>query len=255
MSSAPVPDLDIESGRALRADLDGQSDNAESHHTYSTNPLLHRARFLQGLSERDKKIVLAAAHCRSYKTGSVIAEQGTIANTLFMLAKGSVRYSFISPSGQKINLFWLLPNEIFGGATLLTEPREFVVSTEAVRDSQILVWPRDTIRSLGKRFPQMLENGLAIACDYLVWYLATHLSLVSNNARQRLAHVLISLSRGIGHHTARGITLEITNEQLANTANLTPFTVSRLLNQWQRNGSVSKSRGKLLLRRPERLFE
>jgi CRP-like cAMP-binding protein len=51
-----------------------------------------------------------------------------------------------------------------------------------------------------------------------------------------------------------GIHLEITNEQLANTANITLFTASRLLSEWQRSGAVVKARGRILLRHPEQLF-
>ena len=252
-SSSLAPDVGLESGLSTRAVHDVEYDKTRI--TSSLDPTLRHARFLHGLSEREKDLVLAAARYRSYKAGRVIAEQGSSADTLFMLVKGSARYFFSTTSGQKINLFWLSPGEVFGGASLLTEPAQFVVSTEAAKESKVLVWERDTIRTLATQFPKILENGLGIACDYLVWYVATHLSLVCDSARQRLAHVLISLSQGIGHQSAGGIMLEITNEQLANTANLTPFTVSRLLSEWQRNGLISKSRGKLMLRRPERLLE
>jgi CRP/FNR family transcriptional regulator, nitrogen oxide reductase regulator len=51
-----------------------------------------------------------------------------------------------------------------------------------------------------------------------------------------------------------GVQLDITNEQLANAANITLFTTSRLMGQWQRSGAVVKSRGKIILRSPEGLF-
>jgi len=41
---------------------------------------------------------------------------------------------------------------------------------------------------------------------------------------------------------------------LAGAASLTLFTTSRLLNEWQHQRIVLKSRGKILLRYPERLF-
>ena len=137
----------------------------------------------------------------------------------------------------------------------MTKPAQFIVSTEVTNASTALVWQREEIHTLSAQIPRLLENGLAIACDYLVWYLATHLSLTSDSARERLADVLVSLSRGIGQKRATGISLEITNEQLANTANISLFTVSRLLSEWQRNGAVVKSRGKILIRRSERLFD
>jgi CRP-like cAMP-binding protein len=223
--------------------------------TASIDTLLRKARFLDGLSHSERSAVLERAESRSYPVNAVIAEQATAADRLFLLVSGCARYFFLTPEGRKVNLLLLLPGEIFGGASLLAKPAQFIVSTEITQVSTVLVWQRDTIQALAAQIPTLLENGLAIAYDYLVWYLATHLSLIADSARERLAHVLVSLSRGIGQKRATGISLEITNEQLANTANISIFTVSRLLSEWQRNGAVTKSRGKILLRRAERLFD
>ena len=129
-----------------------------------------------------------------------------------------------------------------------------MVGTEMVKDSYVLVWHRSKIRALAVRFPRLLDNTLPIASDYLTWYLAAHLSLVCHTARQRLAHVLVSPTSGIGQQRRGGVQLDITNEQLANAANITLFTASRLLGQWQRSGAVIKSRGKIILRSREGPF-
>jgi CRP-like cAMP-binding protein len=168
------------------------------------------------------------------------------------LIKGCARYFFITP-GPKIYCSSLRQEDI-RRCSLSAEPSLFLVGTEIVRDSCALVWHRNTIRTLAARYPKLLENGLAIATDYLTWYLASHLSLVCHTARQRLAHVLVSLANGIGTKCPSGIQLDITNEQLANTANITLFTASRLLSEWQRSGVVEKGRGTVLLRFPKRLF-
>jgi CRP-like cAMP-binding protein len=65
---------------------------------------------------------------------------------------------------------------------------------------------------------------------------------------------LVTLAVTIGHKTAGGVELDVTNEELANAANITLFTSSRLLSQWQRDGALTKSRGKVLLRSPARLL-
>jgi CRP-like cAMP-binding protein len=65
--------------------------------------------------------------------------------------------------------------------------------------------------------------------------------------------VLGSLVCVIGHNVAGGVELDVTNEELANAANVTAFTASRVLSAWQRIGVVKKSRGKILLRQPTRL--
>ncbi len=213
-----------------------------------------RVRLLEGLSNADRNSIVAAASYRRFSSHSVVADQGEPADQLFLLIKGGARYFFITPEGRKVYLLWLVPGEIFGGASLLAKPSAFLVSTETVRDSCVLVWERKTIRGLATRYPKLLENGVAIATDYLIWYLASHLSLLCHTARQRLAHVLVSLANGMGRTCPSGIELDITNEQLANTANITLFTASRLLSEWQRRGAVAKTRGRVVLLCPERLF-
>lgn len=216
--------------------------------------LRFKARFLEGLSTPERESILATASYRQFPRCAVVTNQEQAAARLFLLINGCARYFFIAPDGRKIYLLWLASGEVFGGASLLAEPSRYLVGTEIVKDSCVLVWERKVIRSLAARYPKLLENGLSIAMEYLTWYLASHLGLVCHTARQRLAHVLVSLANGIGKKSPDGLRLDITNEQLANTANITLFTVSRLLREWHRNGALEKSRNKILLRRPDQLF-
>jgi len=83
---------------------------------------------------------------------------------------------------------------------------------------------------------------------------ADHLALSCHTARQRLAQVLIRLAEVIGQRVPGGVAFDATNEELASAANITPFTASRLLGEWQINRALVKRRGKIILRSPERLL-
>jgi CRP/FNR family transcriptional regulator, nitrogen oxide reductase regulator len=213
-----------------------------------------RARFFVGLPVPAVKAVLAAASERRLFANSIIANQEDSADHLFLLTEGRARYFFVTQEGQKIILFWLTPGEIFGGAALLSRPSSYLVSTEMVRDSTVLVWNRMAIRRLINRYPKLMENALSVAFDYFTWYRAAHVALTCHTARQRVAQVLEHLAFGLGQEVAGGIELDVTNEELANAANVTAFTASRLIRQWQRSGALAKSRGKILLRNPKQLF-
>jgi len=213
-----------------------------------------KPRFLEGLTQPELQSILAAATLRRFQLNSVIINQGHPAENVFLLLKGHARYFFVTPDGQKILLLWLPPGEMLGGAALLAKRSHYLVSTEALRHSCALVWNRATIRGLIARYPRLLENTLSIAWDYLNASLATHLSMTCHTARQRLSHVMVNLASGIGHKVPAGVEILVSNEDLANAANVTPFTASRLLSDWQRKGLLSKSRGKVLLRDPEGLL-
>jgi CRP-like cAMP-binding protein len=213
-----------------------------------------KSRFLEGLSPLDLNVILAAAKQRHFPSNSVVVNQGNPAGHLFLLTKGRARFFFNTQEGQKVILLWLTPGEIFGGSALLSNPSSYLVSTETLKDSSMLVWDRATLRNLAARYPLLLENALLIAYDYLAWYVADHVALTSHTARQRLAGVLVCLAQTIGEKVPGGFEFDATNEELAGAANVTTFTASRLLSEWQNTGAVLKQRGKVLLRSPERLL-
>jgi CRP/FNR family transcriptional regulator, nitrogen oxide reductase regulator len=213
-----------------------------------------KSRFLDGLAPCDLKAVLGAAKQRHFFAKSVVVNQGHPADHLFLLTKGRARFFFDTREGKKVVLLWLTPGEIFGCSALLSMPSTYLVSTETLKDSSMLVWDRGTLRNLSAHCPRLLENALLIASDYLAWYLADHVALISQTARQRVARVLVCLAETIGDKSSGGFEFDATNEELADAANVTPFTASRLLSEWQSNRAVVKRRGKILLRSPERLF-
>jgi len=210
--------------------------------------------FLHGLTKPELHSILAAATLRQFPANSVIANQGDPAEHLFLLRTGCARLFYITQQGHKVLLRWLLPGELLGGAAILPNPSSYLVGTEILKKSSAFVWRRNTIRRLATQYPKLLDNTLPIAAEHLTWFLSAHLALVSRTARERLAQVLFSLAQGIGHKVAGGIRLEITNEHLANSANITLFTTSRFLSEWKRQGALKKGRGTLTVCDPTRLF-
>jgi CRP/FNR family transcriptional regulator, nitrogen oxide reductase regulator len=212
------------------------------------------SRFLEGLAPSALRTIVSAAKQRRYIANSVIVNQGHPAEFFFLLLSGRVRYFCLSPDGRKVILRWLVPGDIVSPAALLSRPSEYLVSSEAVKNSSMLVWDRATLRDLIVRYPQLIDNVLSIVYDYMAYYRDAHISLTCDTASQRVAYVLISLADSLGRRIAGGTELDVRNEELANVANVTPFTVSRLLSDWQRRGFLTKRRGSVVLHSPMRLL-
>ena len=213
-----------------------------------------RPLFLEGVGLQVVREVLAGARQQHFLTNSIITNQGHPANHLYMLLNGGARSFFLTQAGHKMQVHTYPPGDMFGGRAILSEPSDYLVSTEAVKDSHTLVWDRATSRRLVERYSKLLDNALLIASSYLDLSIATNVALSCQTARQRLAEVLVGLASGAGHRVSGGIEVAVSNEELAAAANVTPFTVSRLMSEWQRSGTLSKSRGKVLLSSPERLL-
>jgi CRP/FNR family transcriptional regulator, nitrogen oxide reductase regulator len=210
--------------------------------------------FLKGLAKPEIELVLAAAVKRKCCPRAIVYREGEAADQFFMLLSGRARYFTLTEDGRRVILRWILPNEVLGVMALRHEPGRYRVSAESVRDSELLVWRRADIRRLVVRYPRLLDNVATTASEYFDWYLTAHLALISHSARQRLARVLSHLSNDIGRPVPDGIGLDITNEELADAAHISPFSTSRLLGEWQRKGILTKRRGILVLVSSERLF-
>jgi CRP-like cAMP-binding protein len=212
------------------------------------------SRLLDGLGAKDLTAILRAGKEQKFSAHSVVVNQAHRAEHLFLLTHGHARHFFITADGKKILLRWLVPGDITGAAVLLSKPSRYQMGTEVVTDSRFLVWDRITIGRLTTRYPRLLQNVLFIAEVYLDWYLAAHIALACDSARQRCASVLTNIGRAVGQEVAGGIELAITNEELASAAAITLFDASRFVSDWQRSGALAKTRGKVLLRSPDSLL-
>ena len=151
-----------------------------------------RPRFLSGLPKDKFNSVLSLAKHRQFRASSVIINQEDPAERLFLLTSGQGRHFVITSEGRKILLHWLTPGQIFGGASILSTPFQYLASTEVVADSCALVWERQTIRQITSSCPALLDNALSIAVtENIAWDIAAHISLSAGLLAKRRGGILL----------------------------------------------------------------
>jgi CRP-like cAMP-binding protein len=212
-------------------------------------------RILDGFASAEFKAVLEKAKLRRLRANSVITREGEPADAMFLLLEGRARHFTVTREGEKLVVDWIAPGQVIGVGALLKGPARYLVSSEAVVDSSALMWKHDAILPFTRRSPHLLENALMISGDYLVKYRDLHIAVSYDTADKRVACVLDKMTREIGHKVNGGIELKISNEELANEASVTVFTVSRLLSEWKRKGLLAKGRGRIVIHSPVRLLE
>jgi CRP-like cAMP-binding protein len=212
------------------------------------------SQLLEGFAAPELQAILGAATTRRLAAHAVIYEQGSFANQCFLLTTGRARYFCITADGRKTLLHWLKPGDTLGVASVLQKTVTYRVSAETIQDSSMLIWSRRSMLMLIDQYPRLLHNTLSIGVDYLDLYIAAHGAMVSSTARQRLASILAHLTEALGREVPGGVELQATNEELANAANITLFTASRILSEWQAAGALTKGRGRIVLHSPKRLF-
>jgi CRP/FNR family transcriptional regulator, nitrogen oxide reductase regulator len=209
---------------------------------------------LGGLATDQQELVLQSAESRKFRANRVIIRTGDPATSLFLLTHGRAKYYRVTKTGEEVLLWWLATGDSFGLGTLLALPVHYIGTAQAIDDCELLVWSRDRIRSLAATNERLAENLLHTILYYLAAYTDRVIGLATGTAEQRLAITLLQLSRRIGHVRPNGVELSIMNEDLAGLANVSAFTASRLLKEWERQGLVQKSRGKVCILSPEGLL-
>jgi CRP/FNR family transcriptional regulator, nitrogen oxide reductase regulator len=207
-----------------------------------------------GLQGSEIKVVEDAAIRRKFGRSRVIVRAHDPATSLFLVAKGCVDYFVTNDAGQDILLRRLAAGEVFGVAAFLARPIGYLGTARAVEDIQVLEWNGRVIRQLARTYPQLIENALRTALRYIALYAKRHMRLVSNTSHHRVAWALSSLGSRTGRVHPSGVEISVKNEDLASLADVGFFTASRILKGWHRKGVVEKSRGKVIVRSPEKLL-
>lgn len=207
-----------------------------------------------GLTEDEISRILSSAGKRRFEGGQVIIRTGEPATQLFLIESGAVDFNKLSEEGQEILLRRLSPGEAFGLGTLLSKPIRYFGTAESVGICEVYVWEHPWVRRFVHAHPRLAENALRIALEYIRLYSERHMALVFGNAEDRLARTLARLGKRIGTPNPHGLEIPISNKHLASLSDLGPFTVSRLLKKLERKGAVQKTRGKILLHCPEKMF-
>lgn len=210
--------------------------------------------FFKGLERTSAGAVLAKARIQSISAKQTITNEGDRGTRLFLLQSGRARCYHLTEKGQRVVLVWLVAGDVTGLVATLKSPPPYMVTTEAITDCEVLMWEHPVIRELVSSFPLLAENALHISLSYLRTYIDSHIQLVSSTAQGRLAKTLVSLSDRLGEFHPEGIKVCVSNEELGELANTSPFTASRFLKSWERAGTLSRGRRSIVIRDPEALM-
>ena len=208
----------------------------------------------KGLMQIEIRAILDHATKRQFDASDIIVRHTEPGNRLFVVQTGNIDYQIETSEGKNILLWRFVPGDIFGVAAFLTEPTGYLGTAKSVFRSEVLSWDRRIALQLARAYPRLSENALRTALRYIALHTERHMRLVSGNAQERIAFALTSLGSRAGHALPTGLEIDIKNEDLASLADVNFFTATRLLKAWERKGAVEKSRGKVIIRSPEKLI-
>jgi len=215
---------------------------------------LTRSPLFQDLAPHDLDAVLAAARRHAVRRGDVLFRQGEPAHIVYMLTRGEVKLTQIRPDGREVVLRYVGPGEIFGGIAALGHG-EYPVTAEVAEAGETLTWDGDALSRLMERYPRIALRALRLVIDRVHELQERIVELATQRVEQRIARALLRLARKTGRKVQGGILIEmpLSEEDLAEFAGTTLYTVSRTFTHWEERGIVETGRERVLIRSPEGL--
>jgi CRP-like cAMP-binding protein len=189
----------------------------------------------EGLSVEQQEELAMIVTDQVFKRGQTIFSEGDEGTGFYVVITGKVKIFKLSFEGKEQILHLFGPGEPFAEVAVFTG-QHFPAHAEAVEESRVFFFPRDSFVDLIKRNTSIALSMLAVLSLRLQRF--THLidDLSLKEVPGRLSAYLIYLSEQKNH--AIDLELTITKSQLASLLGTIPETLSRIFNKMSKQGSI-----------------
>jgi len=219
--------------------------------TGTRSSLLQKLPILAGLSVDQIEELESALRPRRYQKGEVVFHRDDPGDSLYIIDDGAVRIGLTSSDGREVTLTVLGTGGFFGELALLDgEPRS--ADAVAVEPTRLLRLQRETFLRFLEGHPATAPVLLATMSRQIrrltdQVYDAAFLDLPS-----RLAKAILNLAVAAGGGPD-GVSLRLTQTELASMVGATRESVNKWLRFYQRRGIIRLGRGTIAVLRMKEL--
>jgi CRP/FNR family cyclic AMP-dependent transcriptional regulator len=189
---------------------------------------------------------LATGPTRAVAPGELLYHIGGPARSVFLVRRGLLKTSVVSPGGQELTLRVYKAGDVLGELCLCTaERREQAAALEA---SDVVEIPIERFLARLHTDPVSALEFVTTVCERLGDAHERLRGLAVDPVLVRLVRTLLSLSAELGGRTSGGIEIghHLAQEELAQMVGARREVVSTLLNRLREKGLLTYSRGGLI---------
>ncbi len=201
------------------------------------------------LRDEEYRMLDKYSRMREVKKGDILYLQGSSDKNIYILKKGAVKITKLTPQGKEIILDICKGGTIFGEMTYV-EPQERDESAEVIEDGLLCIMKKED-------FDRMLQMvpGLSIRLTKMIglrrWKIENKiLDLLYSTVEQRLARTLLNLldDFGVPHEGGYLIKLKLKHSDYADLIASTRETVTATLNKLKKQGIVDFERKYIIVK-------
>lgn len=206
------------------------------------------------LSDEQVRRLESRSQSRTFERNSLVYLPSDADDAVLLLVSGRIKLYHITGEGKQTVLALIEPGELFGELSLLN-PGQREEFAETMEPSTVVLVPGDEIRRLMEQHPEV-TLGITRLIGLRRRRIERRLkSLLFHSNRERLVHLLLELAEKYGRPTEQGLQIgvKLSHQDLAGIIGSTRETVTVLLGELQKEGSLLIKRRQLVLTQVERL--
>jgi CRP/FNR family transcriptional regulator len=210
--------------------------------------LLKGVRLFSDLTAEELAGIADRLSIRAFKKNEVILYEEDFNKYMYAILHGKVKIVQTTEDGKEIIIGMHQAGDSFGEISLI-DGQGTTASVIAREDSMIAIITRQSFYSILHAQPKVLESVLKMLCSRIRENVDRIQLLTFNNASERMKRLLVKLARQHGEKTDSGVMLNVklTHQDMANMSGLTRETVTRVIDQWQKDGVLSVAQGRRLV--------
>jgi CRP-like cAMP-binding protein len=199
---------------------------------------------LAGLSDEDRRAVLARMTRRAFRKGETLFHEGDPGDSLHLIVKGRVAIRPSTPLGDVVTLAILGPGESFGEQALLTDDAKRTASAVAMEAVETRVLYRHDVEELRASQPMVDRFLVEVLAGQVRRLSGRVLEALFYPADRRVVRRLAELA-DLYDEGRTPIIIGLRQDDLATMAGTTRSTTNRVLQQLVQAGAVQLHRGRL----------
>jgi CRP-like cAMP-binding protein len=208
---------------------------------------------LNGLSPDEERDVVSMASSRRLRKGQVLFLQDESAQALYQVETGRLQLSQATADGQTITVRFTGPGEPCAALAVL-DGKSYPFTATAVVPTLVLSWNRSILGEVFRAHPRLERNLLDIVGSHGRETLDKLRELATEPVPRRLARALLRLVRLGRLRPGGGVLIErVRQRDLAELTATSPYTVNRVLSEWEAQGILERRRARLIINSPSKL--
>jgi CRP-like cAMP-binding protein len=145
--------------------------------------------------------------------------------------------------------------ELFAALGAVRPDATYPVTAQALESSSALVIESKLLRDMMQTRPYLNIGLMQLMTGYIQEMQNRYRELATEKVERRLALTILRLASQIGIKSQGQIELPLSQQDIAEAAGSTIFTVSRTLSEWEKRGLIETGRGRIVMRNPHGLVK